>query len=159
VYGILIMNRKKFTQLAVGLTIGIVSTGSFAQAGTTQQENKQIVTAFYELAFNQHKPAEAARKYVAPPYTQHNPTVADGPEGFNQFAREFIKEHPNLKVTIFKTLADGDLVVLHVNIKMNESDRGLAVAEFFRLKDKKIVEHWDVMQPVPIESKNSNTMF
>lgn len=158
-YGILNMNRRKFTPLALCLAIGIVSTGSFAQAGATQQENKQIVIAFYELAFKQHKPAEAARKYVARPYTQHNPTVADGPEGFNQFAIEFIKANPNLKVTMFKTLADGDLVVLHVNIKRNEGDRGLAVAEFFRLKDKKIVEHWDVMQPVPAESKNSNTMF
>jgi predicted SnoaL-like aldol condensation-catalyzing enzyme len=131
----------------------------FTKAGTTQEENKQIVTAFYELAFNQHKPAEAARKYIAPPYTQHNPTVADGLKGFNQFAGEFLKTNPNLKVAIFKTLADGDLVVLHVHIKMNESDRGIAVAEFFRLKDKKIVEHWDVMQPVPEKTASGNAMF
>ena len=131
----------------------------FTQAGTTQEENKKIVSAFYELAFNQHKPAEAARKYIAPPYTQHNPTVADGLKGFNQFAGEFLKNNPNLKVAIFKTLADGDLVVLHVHIKMNESDRGVAVAEFFRLKDKKIVEHWDVMQPVPEKTASGNAMF
>ena len=131
----------------------------FSQAGTTQEENKQIVSAFYELAFNQHKPAEAARKYIAPPYTQHNPTVADGLKGFNQFAGEFLKNNPHLKVAIFKTLADGDLVVLHVHIKMNESDRGIAVAEFFRLKDKKIVEHWDVMQPVPEKTASGNAMF
>ena len=131
----------------------------FTQAGTTQEENKQIVSAFYELAFNQHKPAEAARKYIAPPYTQHNPTVADGLKGFNQFAGEFLKINPNLKVAIFETLADGDLVVLHVHIKMNESDRGIAVAEFFRLKDKKIVEHWDVMQPVPEKTASGNAMF
>ena len=153
------MNRMKFTQLAATLTIGIVSSGSLAQAETTQEENKQIVTPFYELAFNQHKPAEAARKYIALPYTQHNPTVADGPEGFNHFADAFLKKNPKVKVTIFKTLADGDLVVLHVNIKMNESDRGLAVAEFFRLKDKKIVEHWDVMQPVPEKTASGNPMF
>ena len=131
----------------------------FTQAGTTQEENKQIVSAFYELAFNQHKPAEAARKYIAPPYTQHNPTVTDGLKGFNQFAGEFLKTNPNLKVAIFKTLADGELVVLHVHIKMNESDRGIAVAEFFRLKDKKIVEHWDVMQPVPEKTASGNAMF
>ena len=131
----------------------------FTQTGTTQEENKQIVSAFYELAFNQHKPAEAARKYIAPPYTQHNPTVADGLKGFNQFARAFLKKHPKLKVAIFKTLADGDIVVLHVHLKMNESDRGIAVAEFFRLKDKKIVEHWDVMQPVPEKTASGNAMF
>ncbi len=131
----------------------------FTQAGTTQEENKQIVSAFYELAFNQHKPADAARKYIAPPYTQHNPTVADGLKGFNQFAGEFLKTNPNLKVAIFKTLADSDLVVLHVHLKMNESDRGIAVAEFFRLKDKKIVEYWDVMQPVPEKTASGNAMF
>ena len=126
---------------------------------TTQVENKAIVTAFYELAFNQRNPVEAARKYIASPYTQHNPDVPDGPEGFNQFAGEMLKKYPGLKVTVYKTLADDDLVVLHVNIQMNKSDRGLAVAEFFRLKDKKIVEHWDVMQPVPEKSASGNPMF
>jgi predicted SnoaL-like aldol condensation-catalyzing enzyme len=42
---------------------------------------------------------------------------------------------------------------------MNKSDRGVAAAEFFRLKDKKIVEHWDVMQPVPEKSASGNPMF
>ncbi len=124
-----------------------------------QVENKAIVTAFYELAFNQHNPAEAARKYIALPYTQHNPDVPDGPAGFNQFAGEMLIKYPELKVTIYKTLADDDLVVLHVNLQMNESDRGLAVAEFFRLKDKKIIEHWDVMQPAPEKSASGNPMF
>ena len=126
---------------------------------TTQEDNKRIVTAFYELAFNQQKPVEAARKYIDLPYTQHNPDVSNGPEGFNQFAEEFLKRNPKVKATIFKALADGDLVVLHVHIKMNESDRGIAVAEFFRLKDKKIVEHWDIMQPVPDKTTSGNSMF
>jgi predicted SnoaL-like aldol condensation-catalyzing enzyme len=126
---------------------------------TTQEENKKIVTAFYELAFNQRKPEDAARKYIALPYTQHNPDVANGPEGFNQFAAEFLKKHPKVRVNIFKALADGDHVVLHVNIKLNESDRGVAVAEFFRLENKKIVEHWDVMQPVPERTASGNPMF
>jgi predicted SnoaL-like aldol condensation-catalyzing enzyme len=130
-----------------------------AVLSTAQEDNKRIVTAFYELAFNQQKPAEAARKYIDLPYTQHNPDVPNGPEGFNQFAEEFLKSNPKVKATIFKALADGDLVVLHVHIKMNESDRGIAVAEFFRLKDKKIVEHWDVMQPVPDKTTSGNSMF
>ena len=153
------MNRKKFTRLAALLVIGIVSCGSLAQAEATQEENKQMVTAFYELAFNQHQPAEAARKYIAPPYTQHNPTVADGPEGFNPLAEGFLEKNPHLKVIIFKILANRDLVVLRVNITRNVSDRGLAVAEFFRLKAQKMVEHWDVTQPVPEKTASGNTMF
>ena len=44
--------------------------------------NKRNVVAFYELAFNQSKPREAIEKYAGAHYTQHNPEVADGKEGF-----------------------------------------------------------------------------
>ncbi len=33
---------------------------------------------FYDLAFNQNNPTEAAKRYVGEVYMQHNPTVADG---------------------------------------------------------------------------------
>jgi predicted SnoaL-like aldol condensation-catalyzing enzyme len=36
---------------------------------------------------------------------------------------------------------------------------GRALADFFRLVDGRIVEHWDVIQDVPTESANDNGMF
>jgi len=37
--------------------------------------------------------------------------------------------------------------------------RGLAIAELFRLKNGKIIEHWDVVQPVPQQTASGNSMF
>jgi len=42
------------------------------------------------------------------------------------------------------SLADGDFVILHVHIKLQPEELGLAVVEIFRLEHGKIVEHWDV---------------
>jgi predicted SnoaL-like aldol condensation-catalyzing enzyme len=39
------------------------------------EQNKQTVTAFYDLMFNQCKPAEAIQKYAGDVYIQHNPNV------------------------------------------------------------------------------------
>jgi predicted SnoaL-like aldol condensation-catalyzing enzyme len=56
-------------------------------------------------------------------------------------------------------LADDDLVALHVHLTREPNDPGLAIAELFRLKDRKIIEHWDVVQPVPEKTASGNTMF
>lgn len=42
------------------------------------ERNKQNVMAFYDLMFNQCKPAEAIERYAGATYIQHNPHVADG---------------------------------------------------------------------------------
>ena len=39
---------------------------------------------------------------------------------------------------------------------MFADDLGRAVVDIFRVEDGRIVEHWDVMQPVPAESNNDN---
>ena len=65
-------------------------------------ENKRLVTEFYELAINRREPAEAARKYIELPYRQHHPEVPDGPDGFIQYISGMQQKHPHLKVEISK---------------------------------------------------------
>jgi predicted SnoaL-like aldol condensation-catalyzing enzyme len=121
--------------------------------------NSEIVRAFYELAFNEGKPEEAVERYVGDRYVQHNPQAADGAEAFVGFVRWYRGEHPELHVDIKRTVAEGDLVVTHSLITTGPGDRGTAAADLFRVEDGRIVEHWDVLQPVPETSANDNTMF
>ena len=121
--------------------------------------NKATVKAFYNLAFNDKKPAEAAAKYLGSEYIQHNPQAGDGAEAFVQFVTGFLAQFPQLSIEIKRAVAEDDLVVTHVHLKKSPEDRGTAVMDFFRLQDGKIVEHWDVLQPVPETAANDNTMF
>jgi predicted SnoaL-like aldol condensation-catalyzing enzyme len=57
-------------------------------------------------------------------------------------------------------IGECDLVVTHSHITTSPSDRGQAVADIFRLNRRgKVIERWDVIQPVPETSANDNTMF
>jgi predicted SnoaL-like aldol condensation-catalyzing enzyme len=119
--------------------------------------NKKLVVDFYRTVFIEKRVVEGFERYVAPEYVQHNPLLATGREPAVKFlsarmTRESISD-------IKRVVAEGDLVVLHVHSRSNLSDRGRAVVDIFRVTNGKIVEHWDVIQPVPDKTANPNTMF
>jgi predicted SnoaL-like aldol condensation-catalyzing enzyme len=123
------------------------------------EQNKQTVRAFYEEAFNNGDPEGAVQRYLGDRYVQHNPQAADGPEAFIGFVRWYRGEFPELRLEIKRMIAEGDLVVTHSVLTTAPEDRGTAAADIFRVEDGKVVEHWDVLQPVPEEAANDNTMF
>ena len=123
-----------------------------------QEANKKIVVESYDAMLNKHD-IEAATKNFGASYIQHNPMAPDGIEGFKPFFAAYIKQYPKSSVQIKRVLADGDFVVLHVHLRLKPEDRGAAAVEIFRLQDQKIVEHWDIIQPIPEKPANRNTMF
>jgi len=118
------------------------------------------VLAYYNLAFNDRKPAEAVERYGGSHYIQHNPQAPDGSEAFIQLVMGFVEQFPQSSLDIKRAVAEGYLVVTHSLLKTSPEDRGTAAADyFFRLEDGKIVEHWDVLQPVPESAANDHPMF
>jgi predicted SnoaL-like aldol condensation-catalyzing enzyme len=123
------------------------------------EQNKQTVIAFYTRAFNDKQPADAVAKYVGSEYIQHNPNTPDGAEAFINNITGVITKFPQLSVEIKRVVAEDDLVVTHDLVKNAPDHLGMAGVDIFRLRNGKIVEHWDVRQPVPETASNDNTMF
>ena len=142
------------------LTVALlVLTGSGSGwADAKEEANKKTVVEFYEKALNQ-KDFEAASRYFGSRYIQHNPNAPDGIEGFKTFLAFLREKFPQSRSEIKRALAEGDYVILHVHAVRTPGERGSAIVDIFRLEDGKIVEHWDVVQPIPEKAANSNGMF
>lgn len=132
--------------------------GAIAPAHADPEANKKVVLDFYEKGLNQ-KDFDAAAKHFGPKYIQHNPTAPDGIEGFKAFIAFRKEKFPNARSEIKRAFAEGDYVILHVHGVREPGERGVAIVDIFRLENGKIVEHWDVVQPIPEKPANSNGMF
>lgn len=140
------------------------STAAAALAKSELEEtNRRIVYTMYDLLMNQHK-VDAALELIGPNYKQHNVRAPDGKEFLRGAFTARFEEFPNLRSDIKRTIADGDLVVIHTHERYDVTDPddlGNAIIDIYRVEDGLIVEHWDAYIPVPPrdEWQNDNGMF
>ena len=144
--------------LAAAFSLLIASPAALAADARQMEENKKIVAAFYDAAVNQ-KDFEKASQYLGARYIQHNPLAADGREGFKGFITFLKDKFPNNRSEIKRIFADGDYVIVHVHAVREPGTRGSAIVDIFKLENGKVVEHWDVIQPIPEKAANDNGMF
>ena len=114
------------------------------------ERNRETVRRFYE-AFRTADLA-AFESLVADDYVQHNPQARDGRQGL----LEFISSVGPLDVQVHRMIAEADLVAVHGHLRTWD----MAAADIFRIdQGGRIVEHWDVLQPVPEQTVSGHDMF
>jgi predicted SnoaL-like aldol condensation-catalyzing enzyme len=137
---------------ALGEHLGMADTTATA---------RDIVLAFYEAALNEKNP-DKARAFLGENYIQHNPNVPDGIEGFLRFIRFRREKYPTARNEVKRVIAEGDLVALHVHSVVIPNSPGRMIVDIFRVEGGKVVEHWDVIQEIPVAlfpPLNDNGLF
>jgi predicted SnoaL-like aldol condensation-catalyzing enzyme len=129
-------------------------------ARTISETNKANTVAFHTKAVFEGDVENAFRLYGGAPYRQHNPLIGDGMDGLRKFVAVLKANRPNAHGEIKRVFADGDYVILHSHWHgLSDSPGGEAVVDIYRSENGKVIEHSDVIQPIPQTAANNNTMF
>lgn len=120
---------------------------------------REVVDQFIDSLFLKKEVRQAFESWVASDYVQHKATLPDGREAVIGFLEDLFGRYPDRIFTIHRVIASDDLVAVHYHSQATPEDLGFAVVDIFRVENCRIVEHWDVVQPVPAQSANDNTMF
>lgn len=150
---------RRFSLFIAAVSLIAANTAGAANTGACRLTPKEVVTRFMNSFYVDKKVREAFETWVDPGYIQHNPMAATGREAAIGFLEPFFAQHPQMHYSIKRIMADGNLVAVHSHGTTSGDDRGVAVVDILRVKGCKVVEHWDVVQPVPEKAANSNGMF
>lgn len=141
------------------LVSGCAATSAGGPAVAAESErNRAIVRDFARLFYDVKDVRRAFESYVAADYVQHNPGLPDGRDAaIGPLSQMF--SNPGFRPEVKKLVVDGEFAVIHLRVTSPSAPRGASVVDMYRLRDGKIVEHWDVIQLVPEKSANPHPMF
>lgn len=120
--------------------------------------NKDIAVLFLQMA-SSGKVNEAYSKFIGTGFRHHNPFFAGTAEALQAAMEENARKNPNKVFEVKRVISEGDHVVTHSHVKQKPDDLGIAVVHIFRFEMGKIMEIWDLGQPVPGETQNQYGMF
>lgn len=127
------------------------------KAGTATS-HKEAATSFMQLVAEGNV-SEAYERYVGPDFRHHNPFFQGDADSLRRGMEQNAAEHPDKVFEVHHVLEDGDLVAVHSLVRQSPEDRGAALVHIFRFQRDRIIELWDVAQPMPEDSANENGMF
>ena len=120
-------------------------------------QNRQLVTNFIQDILIAGK-ADQITTYIGKTYHQHNPAIADGLEGLGAFLKHLQKQKISFSYKkMHNIVAEGNFVMTQSEGEIGGKPK--AFFDLFRVREGKIVEHWDVIQDIPEKMPHNNGMF
>jgi len=120
--------------------------------------NKNAAVSFLKMAAS-GKVQEAYSKFVGAGFRHHNPFFEGSAESLQAGMEANALQNPDKVLEVKRVIADGELVAVHSHVQQKPGDPGAAVVHIFRFENGRIVELWDLGQPVPEESPNQFGLF
>jgi steroid delta-isomerase-like uncharacterized protein len=139
---------------------GCVLAAALSPARAADVEaNKELYRHYIEDLWNKRNPA-AADRYLAPDYIEHNANLPPGLEGRKKFVATVLAAFSDYHAEIQEVIAQGDRVAARVVWTGTQDGEyqgrppthkklRFSTADFFRIADGKIAEHWDVVDQMP----------
>ena len=122
-------------------------------------QTRAIMQDFEQIGFDQHNPQAAVDKYFADDFVDHDPNVKGDKASVVARLAQLDWTHGGPQRTIVHLVADGPIAVVHHRLVRHPGDTPIAAVDIYRISNGKIVEHWDVLQPIPADSPNPAPMF
>jgi predicted SnoaL-like aldol condensation-catalyzing enzyme len=120
--------------------------------------NKNAAVFFLKLA-SSGKVSEAYSKLVGDGFKHHNPYFEGSAEALQAGMKDNAKQNPNKILEVKRVIEEGEFVVTHSHVQQKPGERGAAVIHIFRFEKGRIVELWDLGQPISEKSPNQYGMF
>ena len=124
---------------------------------TTAEHNQSLVLEAFDTLFNK-RDYVAAAKYWSPHYIQHSAHIEPGRDGLFNLIKSM---PPAFRHDHEQIVAEGELEIVHSRFSGFGQATNWIVADFVRIVDGILVEHWDVVEDEAsqAESKSGRPMF
>lgn len=121
--------------------------------------HKDAATTFLRMA-SAGKVQAAYDQFIAPSFIHHNQYFEGDRQSLLNAMQEAARTSPNKAIDIKYVYEEGDTVITHSHVTRRDPEAPqVAVVHIFRFESNRIVELWDLGQPIALDSPNKNGMF
>ena len=141
--------------LPILMTILLILATVASAAAAGPDANKRLVRDYIEAVINKRQP-DAVGDYFAANYVEHNPRLPPGVAGKKRFIASLLTGFSDYRGDIEEIMAESNKIVTRTRWTGTQDGPFLGrpasgnklnftTADFYRIEDGKIVEHWDVV--------------